>query len=163
MTQFWSVNYTCQVSKLKLLFWTCLKFWAIFILIGSYFELLLNTFYRESTAIVFGTVLFYIFWRFWKLVFWRKYFQSLFIFMLFFYLKTINFHNSGIVGKLVYNIPSHLNDLILAWSAFYNNAKRLVVKFKVSAWNFPIFETGRNYNSLFKLADNNWVIVMKQI
>ena len=34
--QFWSVNYICQVYKLKLLFWTCPKFWTIFILIGSY-------------------------------------------------------------------------------------------------------------------------------
>ena len=27
---------------------------------------------------------------------------------------------------------------------------------------FSISETGRNYNSLFKLADNNWVIIMEQ-
>ena len=36
MAQFWSVNYICQVYKLKLLYWTCPKFWTIFILIGSY-------------------------------------------------------------------------------------------------------------------------------
>ena len=35
-------------------------------------------------------------------------------------------------------------------------------KFKASILNFPISETGRNYDSLFKLADNNWVIVMEQ-
>ena len=34
--------------------------------------------------------------------------------------------------------------------------------FKASVLNFPISETGRNYNSLFKLADNNWIIVMEQ-
>ena len=28
-------------------------------------------------------------------------------------------------------------------------------KFKASILNFPISETGRNYDSLFKLADNN--------
>ena len=27
--------------------------------------------------------------------------------------------------------------------------------FKASVLNFPTSETGRNYNSLFKLADNN--------
>ena len=36
MTQFWFVNYACQVCKLKLLFWTCPKFGTIFMLIGSY-------------------------------------------------------------------------------------------------------------------------------
>ena len=77
-----------------------------------------------------------IFWYFLEIaeifVFWRKRLQSLLIFM-FFYPKTSNFQNSWIVSRrklpdtsvkknlmfylLVYNIPSHLNDLILPWSA----------------------------------------------
>ena len=72
MTQFWSVNYICQVCKLKLLFRTCLKFWTMFILIGSYFQLLLNIYYRRSTAILFGTVLFDTFWWSWKLLFFEE-------------------------------------------------------------------------------------------
>ena len=53
--------------------------------------------YILSQIIVFGTVLFDTFWRLRKLVFQRKYFQSLLIY--FFYLKTTNFHNSSLVGR----------------------------------------------------------------
>ena len=48
MTQVWSVNYICQVCKLKLLFSKCPKFWRIFILIGSYLQLSLNILYHRS-------------------------------------------------------------------------------------------------------------------
>ena len=64
MTQFWSVNYTCQVCKQKLLFQRCPKFRTLFILLGSYLQLKLNIFYHKSTAILFETVLFDAFWRF---------------------------------------------------------------------------------------------------
>ena len=50
--------------------------------------------YILSQIIVFGTVLFDTFWRLRKLVFQRKYFQSLLIY--FFYLKTTN---SSLVGR----------------------------------------------------------------
>ena len=60
LSQFGTVCYVCQVCKLKLLFWT------IFILIGSYFYLLLNTFYHSYTTIVFRIVLFDTFWGLWK-------------------------------------------------------------------------------------------------
>ena len=53
--------------------------------------------YILSQIIVFGTVLFDTFWRLRKLVFQRKYFQSLLIY--FFYLKTTNFRNSSLVGR----------------------------------------------------------------
>ena len=36
------------------------------------------------------------------------------------------------------------------------------LKFKASVRNFPISETGRNCNSLFKLVDNSSVIIMEQ-
>ena len=101
MTQFWTVNYICQVFKLKLLFRTCLKFWTRFILIGSYFQLLLNIFYRRSTAIVFGTVFLDSFWRLWKLFFLKKIFSVLLYLCCFFYPKTINFINSGIVSNVL--------------------------------------------------------------
>ena len=94
MTQFWTVNYICNYNY-KLLFRT------IFILIASYFQLLLNIFYCRSTAIVSGTVFFYNFWRFWKLFVYEENIFSLLIFMLFFYPKTINFHNSGIVSNVL--------------------------------------------------------------
>ena len=35
------------------------------------------------------------------------------------------------------------------------------LKFKASVWNFPIFETGRKCNSVFRHADSNWAIIMK--
>ena len=104
MTQYWSINYIYQVCELKLLFRTCLKFWAIFILIGSYFQLLLNIFYHRSTAIVFGTVFFLFFFFFIVefFVFWRKYSQSLLIFIIIsIYPKTNSFHNSGVVGNFL--------------------------------------------------------------
>ena len=104
-------NYKCQVCKQKLLFW---KFWTIFLLVSSYLKLLLNIFYHRSISIVFRTVLFDTLWRWWKLfVFWRKCFQSPLIFM-FFYPKTSNFHNSGMVGcrelsgSSMYNISNVL-------------------------------------------------------
>ena len=92
MKQFWSVYYICQVCKSKLLFWTCLKFWAISILIGSYLYILSQIY---SHCIQNCT-----FWYFIEIVkifvFSRKYFQSLLIFK-FFYPKFSNFHNSGMV------------------------------------------------------------------
>ena len=97
MTQFWSVNYVCHVCKLKLLFWT------IFILIGSYLQLLLNTFYHSYTAIVFRTVLFDTLWTLWKLLYFE---ENIFIFISLFYSETSNFHNSEIVGRRKLPNPS---------------------------------------------------------
>ena len=77
------------------------------------------------------------FWYFMEIVetfvFWRKYFQSLLIFMFFFIPKpVISITQEWLVVescvtpqwitflmfyRLVYNIHSHLNELILAWSA----------------------------------------------
>ena len=108
-----------------------------------------------------------IFWYFLSILetcFLKKYFQSLLMFMLFFYPKNINFHNSGIVDNVLwiglqYNLSFKRTDFglkclvaitAIGWS----------LKSNASVWNFSISETGRNYNSLFKLADNNWVIIM---
>ena len=166
MTQFWSVNYICQVCKLKLLFRTCLKFWAIFILIDSYFWPLLNIFYSWSKAVVFGTLLLILSGDRGNFCFWRKYFQSPFIFMLFFYPKTINFHNTEIVSNVLsiglqYALSFKWLDFCLT-CLVTTISKGSSLKFKASVWNFPISETNRNYNSLFKLADNNWVTILEQ-
>ena len=111
-------------------------------------------------------------------VFWRKYFQSLFIFM-FFYLKTSNFRNSGMIGRKKPSDPSMNNvfnvlsiglqyTFSFKWPDF--GLKCLVtvtpegqsLKFKASVRNIPISETSRNCNSLFKVADGNWVVIMEQ-
>ena len=99
-------------------------------------------------------------------VLWRKYFQSLLIFMMFFYPETIYFHNWGIVGNVL--LVDLQYTLSFKWPDF--DLKCLVtitlesksLTFKASVWNFPISESGKNYNSLFKLVDNNWVIIMEQ-
>ena len=92
--------------------------------------------YDRSIAIVFRTVFFSSFWSFWKLIFWQKNFQNL-IFLLFFLSKENSRAGSRktsitqemlvierfptfcwvtflILYRLVYDISSHLNDLILA-------------------------------------------------
>ena len=86
---------------------------------------------------VFGNAFFSTFWRLWKLVFWWKLFQNL-ILMFSFYPKNGRTDSSKtsitqtwlvvescptsfwvtflIFFWLVYDVPSHLNGLILAWS-----------------------------------------------
>ena len=88
MTQFWSVNYICLVFKLKFLFWTCLKFWAIFVTdLQPFLEL---HFFRDC-----GNIL--------LVVLWRDFFQNL-VFIFSFYPKKAevvlkNFHNSELIGR----------------------------------------------------------------
>ena len=127
MTQFCSVNYICHVCKLKLLLWTCPKFWTILTLIGSNLQLLLNIFYHRSTAILFRTVLLIME----TFIFWRKC-SSKSCYINFFIQKLVTsitqewlvlgscpapqWITFSMLYRLVYNIPYHLNDLILAWS-----------------------------------------------
>ena len=85
LSQFGTVCYVCQVCKLKLLFWT------IFILIGSYFYLLLNTFYHSYTTIVFRIVLSILSGDCGNFLF---------------YPETSNLHNSEIVGRRKLPDPS---------------------------------------------------------
>ena len=60
------------------------EFWTKSILVVSYLYLLLNMFYYRSIAILLRTVLFGVFWRLCKLLlFWRKGFQILLIYILF--------------------------------------------------------------------------------
>ena len=111
-------------------------------------------------------------------VFSRKYFQSLLIFI-FFYPKTSNFHNAGMIylRKLsdpsmnsVFNVLSIGLQYTLSFKRPAFGLKCLVtvtpkvqsLKFKASVWNIPISETGRNCNPLFKLDDDNWVVIIEQ-
>ena len=74
------------------------EFWTKSILVVSYLYLLLNMSHYRSIANLFRTVLFDVFWRLSKLLFfWRKDFQNLLI-HIFFNRKNSNFHNSGMVG-----------------------------------------------------------------
>ena len=128
---------------------------------------MLDIFYCRPTAIVFGTALFDTFWLLWKLSFFEENIFTVFLYLCcFFYPKTIDFHNSGIVG----NVPSSGLQYTLSfkWPDFGLRClititpKGSTLKFKASVWNFHISETGKNYNSLYKLADNNRDIIMEQ-
>ena len=96
-----------------------------------------------------------------------------------FYPKSSNFHNSGKIGRrkpsdpLMKNIFNVLSiglqyAFSLKWPDF--DLKCLVkitqkgqsLKFKAIIWKIPISETIRNCNSLFKLVDGNWGIIMEQ-
>ena len=105
MIQFWSVNYICLVYKLKFLFWTCLKFWAIFM----------------ADLQLLHSCICSAFWRLWKLFdcgFLTNNFQNL-IFMFSCYPKIQqNFspkhsHNSGVVTRRKLPNPSLSNVFIL--------------------------------------------------
>ena len=84
----------------------------------------------------------------------------------FFYPKISNFHNSGMVGRRKLPDPSMNNILSWFWSKVqcYNKAKMSILKIQgyCPVQNFPISETGRNCSSLFKLVDNNWIIIIME-
>ena len=115
-------------------------------------------------------------WRLWKLVFWQKTFQDL-ISIFSFYPKNsgTGFRKSSITQallvvescptphrvtllifrRLFYDLPCHLNGLILAWRT------SLQLCLKGNVWNVPISETGSRCNSVFRHNDSNWVIIME--
>ena len=131
MTQFWFVNYICQVCTLKILFWTCPKFWGIFLLIGYiyicsfcqiHFIADLQPLYSELYFLILSD----------NFVFWGKYFQNLVMFIFFIQKPVTSITQEWLVVQrcpvsswitffmlysLVFNIPFHSNDLILTWSA----------------------------------------------
>ena len=97
----------------------------------------------------------------------------------FFYPRTSNFCNSELVGHrmLPYSLINNIFDVLsirqqytlsFKWPNF--RLKCLVtitpkgqsLKFKASVGNFPISEKSKNFNSLFKLVDNNSVIIIEQ-
>ena len=97
----------------------------------------------------------------------------------FFYPATSNIDNSGLIGrrKLPNSLVNSIFDVLsiglqytfsFKWPNF--GLKCLItvtpkgqsLKFKTSAGTFPISATGRNFNSLFKLVDNNSVVIMEQ-
>ena len=97
----------------------------------------------------------------------------------FFYPRTSNFCNSELVGHRMvpYSLINNIFDVLsirqqytlsFKWPNF--RLKCLVtitpkgqsLKFKASVGNFPISVKGRNFNSLFKLVDNNSVIIIEQ-
>ena len=123
MTQFWPGKYVCLVYKLKLSLWTCPKFWAIFMtdLWPLYLELL---YLEPQFLVIFGDCR--------NMFFDKKLFKILFSF----YPKpgrtgsrktfitqtwlvtescpTPHWITFLIFCRLVFDIPSHLNGLILA-------------------------------------------------
>ena len=116
-------------------------------------SLILVNIYDRSLAIIigtflFGTVIFSTFWRLWKLVFWRNIFQNL-ILMSCFYQKNgrtgsrkSSITQAWIVVKscltpywvtflifcwLVYDIPSHLNGLILKYWFWHTDSNWVII------------------------------------
>ena len=74
------------------------------------------------------------------------------MFVVFFNSKTINFHNSGIVGNVLsiglqYTLSFKSSDFSL--KCLFTITPQVMYE---SIRNFLIPETGRNYNSLLKLA-----------
>ena len=56
-----------------------------------------------------------------------------------------------ILNRFVYNIPSHLNDLTLVWSAQLQLCQKgQPPKFKASVQIFLIYEKGSEFNFFFK-------------
>ena len=122
------------------------------------------------------------FWHFLEIVhtcFLKKIFLKSSDICVFFYPRTSNFCNSELVGHrmLPYSLINNMFDVLsirqqytlsFKWSNF--RLKCLVtitpkgqsLKFKASVGNFPISEKGKNFNSLFKLVDNNSVIIIEQ-
>ena len=143
MTQFWFVIFVCEVCKSNFLFGTCPKFWAIFILKIYYFQRLLNIFYNKAHGHCNRNWFFWYFLESEKIfVLWRKRFLDLLKFMYFFYPKNnrtgslkisitrewlaveswaiFPWNAFSVLYRLVYtlyNVLSHLNEFILAWSA----------------------------------------------
>ena len=152
----------------------------MFILIGSYLYLLLNIFYHRPTASVFRTALFDTLWRLWKLLFFEENIFKVFLYLCFIIEKPLtSITQEWLVVKscltpqwitflmfyrLVYNIR-------MTWFKLLDFGLKCLVtitpkgqplRFKVNVWNIPTSEAGRNCNSLFKLADINWVVIMEQ-
>ena len=139
MLQFWSVNYLCQACKLYFHFGHVQNFGQYVFLVNSESVLRLVLLNIYCIAILPKTVVFCTFWRLKILVLWRKIVQNILIFVYLFcpknsatdFTKTIITQEWLVVEscpvprrivllmfyQLVYNIRSHFNELILAWSA----------------------------------------------
>ena len=128
---------------------------------------ILGNIYDRSIVIVFGTVVFSSFWSLWNHFFWQKKFQNI-IFLFSFSPKnsktgsrktsitqellaiescpTPRWVTFLIFCRLVYDVSSHLNDLILAQSTSFQPLNGQRPKCKASLWNFPISETDSKSN-----------------
>ena len=134
MLKFWSVNYICQVCKLYFYFGHVQNF-------GQYLYLSVFRYMLDicCVAILLKTVFCCTSWRQKILILWRKIVENLLIFVYLFcpksgaidFTKTLITQERLVVEscptprwiaflmlyRLVYNISSHFNELILAWSA----------------------------------------------
>ena len=126
------------------------------------------------------------FWYFLEIVvllFFKENIFKIFIYLLF--PKTSNFHIWGVVSRRKLPDPFMNNIFNVFWIGLqsiklvyplikmtwfwpempcYNNVKRSILRIQgyCTVSNFPISERGRNCNSLFKLFDNKWVIIIEQ-
>ena len=146
MLQFWSVNYIYQVCKLHIYFEHVQNFGQYLYLSILSKQLKFPTFSFCLNicriAILLKSIFLCTFWRLKILALWRKIAQNLLIFAYLFRPKnrTIDFTKTFMnqqwlavescpnprwiaflmLYRLVYNIRSHFNELILAWSAYLN-------------------------------------------
>ena len=131
MTQFWSVNYICQICKIKLLFSIYPKFYLL--------QLFLDIFYHRS-APMHSELYFWVLsgdirnCRFLKKMFWK----SSYIYLFFIQKSVTSITHEWLVVKscptchwitflvlewLIYSIPYH--DLTLPWSAVLQECQKV--------------------------------------
>ena len=172
---FWSVNYIRQVCKLKLVLKVLDNVFLDRFLLVAFVKYILWQICSHCIQNCTFLILCRECGNFCSL---KKIFsESSYIYVLF-YPKTSNFHNSGIIGRrrcltpqwktylmfcrFFYNMHSFKWHDISLKCLFTITPKGQFLRFKPSVWNISMSETGRNCNSLFKLVDNNWVVIMEQ-
>ena len=125
VTLHYSVNYICLIYKLKFLVWICSQFWAIFMtdLQPLYLELHFLVPFGDCGNLFFLTKKFWWYYIYVFFLFKNSITSSIKISTSQEWLvaesrQTLHWETFLIFYWLVYDIPSHLNDLILAWSTF---------------------------------------------
>ena len=145
-------------------------------MIGSYFELLLNTFYHRYTAIVIRIVLFDTFWRSWKVLFLEENIFKVLLYLCFFIIQkpVTSITQKKLVVEscpttqwtyIVFNFLSIGLQYTLLFKRRDFGLKCLVtitpkvqsLKFKANVWMKQA-----NCRSLFELIEGNSVIIMEQ-
>ena len=113
------------------------------------------------------------------MIFEKNIFKVFLYLYLFFYPKTSNFHNSGMIGCRKLSDPSmnnivHVISIGLKYTISFKwpdfclkylvtiTPKGRSLKFKANVWNIHVSETGRSCNSLFKLVDGKRVVTEKK-
>ena len=171
---FWSVNYICQVCKLKLVLKVLDNVFIHRFLLVAFVKYTLSQIYSHCTQ----NCTFFDIYRLWKLLFSKENIFNIFLCLCFFIQKPVTSITQEwlvvecclmpqwkiilMFCRLFYNIHSFKWHDIGLKCLLTITPKGQSLKFKASIWNIPISKTGRNCNSLFKLVDSNLVVIMEQ-